>query len=282
MKKGFVCIVLLLSCWFNSYAQEDSQKKFREFQDKMRVIEQEECGYIDYIWGKEKHTDAQKDSVNQKLIKLRERKVAFAQKSIDENRNDEHFLWVLDIYIRNFLTTDEFEAELKKFTPEVQATKRCQKFFEEIKYSRLTVPGQKCIDFEMVDHNGKKFKFSDVYKKNKLTLIDFWASWCGACRGMMPHVKEVYNTYKDKGFGVVSYSIDDKKENWEKAYKEENLPWPDGSNLQGKDDVLITKYAIRGIPCKILVDRKGIIIGRRFNEAGSLEAAIEEYLKSSK
>ena len=99
---------------------------------------------------------------------------------------------------------------------------------------------------------------------------------------MMPHVKKVYNTYKDKGFGVVSYSIDEKKSDWDKAYQEEDLPWCDGSNLQGGKDVLITQYAIRGVPCKILVDQKGIIIGRGFHEAGSLEKAIEKHLKLSK
>lgn len=278
MEKGFICIVFLLSTWIGLQAQD----KVMDFRTKMSVIEQEERGYVDYIWGKKKHTDAQKDSVSQLLTKLRERKVAFAKKSVEENRDDERFVEVLAIYLRNYIGEDGFETELKKFTPEVQATKKCQDYFEFIKYGRLAVPGKKCVDFEMEDHEGSKFKFSDVYKKNKLTLIDFWASWCGACRAMMPHVKKAYNTYKDKGFGVVSYSIDEKKSDWDKAYQEEDLPWCDGSNLLGSKDVLITQYAIRGVPCKILVDQKGIIIGRGFHEFGSLEKAIEKYLKLSK
>ena len=69
-------------------------------------------------------------------------KVEFAKNAIRENRDDERFLKVLDIYVRNFLSLDEFEAELKSFSPKVQKTETCQRNFEFIKYARINVPGK--------------------------------------------------------------------------------------------------------------------------------------------
>lgn len=98
-------------------------------------------------------------------------KVEFAKNAIRENRDDERFLKVLDIYVRNFLSLDEFETELKSFSTKVQKTETCQRYFEFIKYARINVPGKQCIDFEMKGHNGETIKFSDVYKNTSLFLL---------------------------------------------------------------------------------------------------------------
>lgn len=77
-----------------------------------------------------------------------------------------------------------------------------------------------------------------------MVLIDFWASWCGACRATMPHLKDIYPEYKKKGVEFFSVSLDDKEEDWKKAFKEEALPWIDGSNLLGWKDPVAKQYAI--------------------------------------
>ena len=59
---------------------------------------------------------------------------------------------------------------------------------------------------------------SDFVSKNKYTLIDFWASWCGPCRKEMPNVVEAYKAFKDKGFGIVGVSLDEKCRQVERGY----------------------------------------------------------------
>lgn len=86
-----------------------------------------------------------KDSVYKKHQVLVKEKVEFAKNTIRENRDDERFLKVLDIYVRNFLSLDEFEAELKMFSFQVQKTEACQRYFEFIKYARINTPGKQCI-----------------------------------------------------------------------------------------------------------------------------------------
>lgn len=275
MRTIFVICMLLFPC-----AGLLAQDRYEAFRKDMGQIEKQEREYRDVLWGKNDFSKSYRDSVSVVFKALLEEKVDFAKQAVRDNGDDERFLRVLDIYVRNFLTLDEFEAELKSFSPRVQGTEACKRYFEFIKYARLSVPGKTCIDFEMTGHDGKKIKFSDVYKQHKLVLLDFWASWCGACRATMPAIKTMYEKYRDKGLEVVSLSLDDDNKAWEKAYEEENIQWTDGSNLLGWKDPTVLWYAVRGIPCKVLVDQNGIIVGRDFYQPGSLEETIETYLKS--
>ncbi len=267
-------LISLLSC--------QQKTPFESFRAEMQKIETQEREYMDVVFKKNDYSQHYKDSVYQHLAKLREDKLAFARKAIDENRDDKAFIWVLNVYVQNFLTLDELEAELKKFTPEVQLTKEWQEKMDFVKYARLNQPGQKCIDFTVKGHDGKEIRLSDVLKQNKMVFIDFWASWCGACRATMPHLKEIYPTCKEKGVEFFSVSLDGEKDAWEKAFKEEDIPWIDGSNLMGWDDPIATQYAIRGIPHKILIAGDGTIIGTGFYQPGTLEKAIDEYLTKTK
>lgn len=274
MKKILFIIILLPIGLGNCIAQT----AFEKFRAEMTKIETQEREYMDVVWGKNDYSKAYKDSVYQHLAKLREDKLAFAKSSIDANRNDKQFVWVLNVYVQNFLTLDELEAELKKFTPEVQQTKEWQEKMDFVKYARLNLPGQKCANFTVKDHQGKEIHLYDILKKNKLVFIDFWASWCGACRATMPHLVEIYPAYKEKGVEFLSVSLDEDKEAWDKAYKEEAIPWQDGSNLLGWKDPIAKKYALKGIPHKILIASDGTIIGTGFYGQNELEHAIDEYL----
>ena len=125
---------------------------------------------------------------------------------------------------------------------------------------------------------------------------EYWAGWALAyyqwytCRPFIKIHKAVtlkkilsmYEVYHEKDVEVVSVSLDDNKEAWEKAYKEENIPWIDGSNLLGWKDPVALWYAIRGIPHKVLVDQHGIIVASGFHQLGSLEYQINKYLNSHK
>lgn len=133
-----------------------------------------------------------------------------------------------------------------------------------------TVSSVKLIDKK----NNKETTFADLGKNKKYVLIDFWASWCAPCRKEIPNLKKLYDEYSSKGFEIVSISIDAKEADWEKALKDENLPWP---NYLDAGEIA-EYFNVKAIPAMFLVDEKGIIIGEKLR-GKELENKIAELLK---
>ena len=97
----------------------------------------------------------------------------------------------------------------------------------------LRAPGKDFTDFKMATPTGAVKSLSSFVKKNKLTLVDFWASWCGPCRREMPHVKKLYADFHSKGLEIVGVSFDESKEAWTGAIASMGLKWPQLSDRQG-------------------------------------------------
>ena len=153
------------------------------------------------------------------------------------------------------------------------------KLREALAVEAKTAEGQPITDFTMPDPKGKDVSLSQFIKKNKLTLVDFWASWCGPCRKAIPGVKALYEKYRKQGFGVVGVSFDSKKEAWVKAIKDLDLPWPQMSDLKGWDCLASDLYNIKAIPFTLLVTKDGTIVARNIDGEELLEQRIQEYLK---
>src|SRR5213595_533050 len=69
-----------------------------------------------------------------------------------------------------------------------------------------TAVGDKAPDFTQADTAGINVSLHDF--KGKYVLVDFWASWCKPCRKENPVVVQAFNKYKDKGFTIISISLD--------------------------------------------------------------------------
>lgn len=95
--------------------------------------------------------------------------------------------------------------------------------------------------------------------KAKLKLVDFWASWCNPCRAEMPNVKKVYKKYHEKGLEIIGVSIDPKPQDWLKALQDENLPWPNIIDPEGK---IAAYFLVQAIPHTILLDENNKILAK--------------------
>jgi len=139
-------------------------------------------------------------------------------------------------------------------------------------------PGNQAPDFTENDTEGNPVKFSEVYPKNKITMIDFWASWCGPCRAFNPTLVKIYKKYSDKGFGIISVSMDSKNDSWIEAIKKDELTWTHVSDLNYWNSKVGQLYYVRFIPQNVFVDQTGKILARQL-DSDKIDSFLEEHLK---
>lgn len=151
--------------------------------------------------------------------------------------------------------TDSLQTYYNRFRGQVKGSWYGQKINVELTNRKIAVPGKEATDFTHKDINGQTLSLTSF--RGKYVLLEFWGSWCLPCRKGNPHLKELYNRYKDKGFDIVGIAKDDdSKAAWRKAVEQDGLPWH--QILVGDLDI---KYNVTSYPTKILVDKQGIIIG---------------------
>jgi thiol-disulfide isomerase/thioredoxin/ribosomal protein S9 len=135
--------------------------------------------------------------------------------------------------------------------------------------------GQIAPDFELDTPDGGKITLHGVQAKVK--LIDFWASWCGPCRGENPNVVAMYQEYHPKGLEIVGVSLDRDKEAWIKAIADDGLTWKHGSDLQYWQAAPAKLYVVNAIPHTVLLDENNRIIAKDLR-GDALKAKIAELL----
>lgn len=163
-----------------------------------------------------------------------------------------------------------------------------EKFPEEVKNSMLgrvlkqqldalapTAIGKKAPEISGKTPAGEDISLSEV--RGKITLIDFWASWCGPCRQENPNVVRLYEKYHSKGFNILGVSLDKEIGDWKKAIEADGLKWAHVSDLQAWDSPLIKPYAVTAIPHTVLIDENGIIIASNLR-GKALEDKLAELL----
>ena len=106
--------------------------------------------------------------------------------------------------------------------------------------------------------DGNRAKLSAL--KGNVVVLDIWATWCGPCRAMIPHEREMVERLKDKPFQLVGISIDDDVKKLKDFLSKQKLPWTHWWAGPGKWEAAIAQeWDIRSIPAIFVLDAKGVI-----------------------
>ncbi|TDN36805.1 AhpC/TSA family protein [Hymenobacter sp. UV11] len=151
---------------------------------------------------------------------------------------------------------------LQALAPSLRASPQGQQMQQRLAQRQRTALGALAPTFSLPDPSGKLVKLADL--RGQYVLVDFWASWCKPCRAENPHVARAYAAYRDKKFTVISISLDSQSARaaWLKAIQEDNLTWPQVSDLKGFNTEVTQQYAISSIPQNFLLDPQGRIMAK--------------------
>ena len=165
------------------------------------------------------------------------------------------------VYAEEFKKVDEALAETMPETPYYRV------FHQKVESMKELFVGDMAPDFSMPDMYGNTLSLSSL--RGKVVLVDFWASWCKPCRAENPNVVKAYNEYHQKGFDVLSVSLDgmpqqqNPKKAWLNAIQKDGLAWENHvSELKGWESSVVGLYGIEAIPFTLLVDKDGKIVGK--------------------
>ena len=183
--------------------------------------------------------------------------LAYRLEAYNENKDN-----ILGAYFFGCLPMDTFlemydstSATVKEF----YLVKNMMEYYDTIEGTK---PGKMFKDFTIEHGNldGSPASLSDYVGKGKYVIVDFWASWCGPCRGETPNLRKVYDKYHGDKFDVVSVAVWDKREATLKAIEEDDIVW--NTIVEDTSAVSCKLYGIDGIPQIMLIGPDGIILER--------------------
>lgn len=170
-------------------------------------------------------------------------------------------------------STGMIDSAIAKLSKEVLALNIVDRIVKRNDAIKKTDVGQKFTDFTIEQPDGTKVSLSDYAGKGKYVLVDFWASWCGPCRGETPNLRKLYKKYKGDKFEIVGVAVIDEIKDTQKAIEEDKVEWP---QILDSKEVPMRIYGIRGIPHIMLIGPDGTILARNLRDENMMARVAKE------
>jgi len=244
----------------------EMKNQFQEIFHQLDTIQQDNKNYKTLVVQKE-IIFAKRDSI----LKLRTAKeINF----IRSNRNS-YYPALSNIIVvlvsQGYLSVDSATVLFNHLSEKIRNSVSGKQTYNYLKIRNDVVIGKMAPNFVVPDMNGELVNLSD-YQGKKYVLLDFWTSWCIPCLKGLPHMKELFEKYNDKGLQIIGVSCDQKRNDWLASISKNKISiWPQVLTVQSLEKVsqgyvseedIQQKYPTDGVPKYILIDKTGKIIGK--------------------
>ena len=185
----------------------------------------------------------------------------YSKKFIKEN-NDAYLSVLLleNFLMRQYLTPEEVKGYYEKLDKSLLETKSAKNIKKVLDSMTGNTLGKPAPNFSAPSPEGKTISLKESL--GKVTIIDFWASWCGPCRAENPNVVALYNEFHPQGLNIIGVSLDKDAAKWKEAIAKDGLIWPHVSNLKFWEDPIAKQYNVQSIPATFILDEKGNIVAK--------------------
>lgn len=181
---------------------------------------------------------------------------------IEQNKDNYVGAYIMNMVAHEFYpelaSLDSAMAEVK-YAKEMKQLQALRAVYET---AETTKEGKKFVDFTGLSTDGKESKLSDYVGQGKYVLVDFWASWCGPCKGEIPNLIELNNKFNGENFTVLGVNVWDEESNFKAALESEGISYPQIFIPRDNKDNATELYGIQGIPQIILFGPDGTIVKR--------------------
>ena len=200
----------------------------------------------------------------------------YSKKFIKENKDAYLSVLLLENFLmRQYFTPEEVKGYFEKLDKELLETKSAKNIKKVLDSMSDISIGKSAPNFSAPSPDGKTISLKESL--GKVTIIDFWASWCGPCRAENPNVVAMYNELHDQGLNIIGVSLDKDGIKWKEAIVKDKLAWTHVSNLKFWDEPIAKQYNVQSIPATFILDAKGNIVAKDFR-GDALKAKIKEIL----
>lgn len=262
------------SIWKSEIGGTYNNEEFQKFNIKMNSVQKKLVEYQNKNFQKLMTAQQKKDNLAIEKLKngynnIQKELEDFMAKYPEENPKAFISLLLLESQFNSpKFNLDSFKKTYNKLDSSLKSTKVAKGIEEKLKAidnNNKIKPEAALIGKMAPDFSAKTPKGEVVSLKQslgKITIIDFWASWCGPCRKENPNVVTLYNELHSKGLNIIGVSLDEDSSKWSDAIAKDKITWTQVSNLQGWKDPIAIAYKVEQIPTTFILDQSGIIIAK--------------------